>query len=387
MVAGFLLAREVSDLCIGKPPIRWLPPSSTVARAVAELEADGAADAAVAVWDGQEGADVAGRVRMADVLLFLCTDDGSGQATLADLLAAAGAPPVRRVEPDASVLEAVDALLGGAQSLVVPIRDNRHRPAHVEAEPMCWLTVEDVVRFFLGSVALFSQIALRSVSDLGAVRPARSVLAVAPGDDALSPIMPLLRTALATHASVAVVSGRRLVGEISPLTLCSSLDAPIAALSPMSLVDSARAPREAALGPRIRSRNLHGVLDLLNAGGRDLPSPSSSSSSSSSCASSSSSSSSDGEDEDEKNVTSAFTSMSRQARLSARWRKGIVACRRGSSLVAVMAQAVAHRVTQVWVLDDGPEGEELVGVVGLVDVLRVLRRHLLRAPPAHSMAE
>ncbi|VAH39039.1 unnamed protein product [Triticum turgidum subsp. durum] len=382
MVAGFLLESEVSDLCIGKPPIRWLPPSSTVARAVAELEADGAPGAAVAVWDGQAGAAVAGRLRMADVLLFLCADDGSGQATLADLLAAAGAPPVRRVEPDASVLEAVDALLGGAQSLVVPIRDNRHRPAQLEAESMCWLTVEDVVRFFLGSVALFSHIALRSVSDLGAVRPA---LAVAPGHDALFAVEPLLRAALATHASVAVVSGRCLVGEISPLTICSSLDAPIAALSPMSLVDSARAPREAALGPRLRSRNLHGVLDLLNAGGRHLSCPSSSSSSSSSSASSSSSS--DGEDDDEKNVISAFTSTGRQVKFSARWTKGVIACRRGSSLVAVMAQAVAHRVTQVWVLDDEPEGEELVGVVGLVDVLRVLRRHLLRAPPAHTMAE
>ncbi|XP_048559896.1 CBS domain-containing protein CBSX5-like [Triticum urartu] len=382
MVAGFLLESEVSDLCIGKPPIRWLPPSSTVARAVAELEADGAPGAAVAVWDGQAGAAVAGRLRMADVLLFLCADDGSGQATLADLLAAAGAPPVRRVEPDASVLEAVDALLGGAQSLVVPIRDNRHRPAQLEAESMCWLTVEDVVRFFLGSVALFSHIALRSVSDLGAVRPA---LAVAPGHDALFAVEPLLRAALATHASVAVVSGRCLVGEISPLTICSSLDAPTAALSPMSLVDSARAPREAALGPRLRSRNLHGVLDLLNAGGRHLSCPSSSSSSSSSSASSSSSS--DGEDDDEKNVISAFTSTGRQAKFSARWTKGVIACRRGSSLVAVMAQAVAHRVTQVWVLDDEPEGEELVGVVGLVDVLRVLRRHLLRAPPAHTMAE
>ncbi|KAF7012387.1 hypothetical protein CFC21_026583 [Triticum aestivum] len=382
MVAGFLLESEVSDLCIGKPPIRWLPPSSTVAGAVAELEADGGPGAAVAVWDGREGADVAGRVRMADVLLFLCVHDGSSEATLADLLAAAGAPPVRRVEPDASVLEAVDALLGGAQNLVVPIRDNRHRPAHLQAEPMCWVTAEDVVRFFLGSVAFFSQIALRSVSDLGAVRPARSVLAVAPGDDTLSATEPLLRAALATHASVAVVSGRCLVGEISPLTLCSSL----AALSPMSFVDSARAPREAALGPRLRSRNRHGVLDLLNAGGRDLPSPSSSSSSSSSSASSSSSSS-DGEDEDEKRVTPAFTSTGRQAKFPARWTKGVIACRRGSSLVAVMAQAVAHRVTQVWVLDDEPEGEVLVGAVGLVDVLRVLRRHLLRAPSAHSMAE
>ncbi|KAE8817168.1 hypothetical protein D1007_05379 [Hordeum vulgare] len=376
MAAWSLLARDVSDLCIGKPPLRWLPPSSTLARAVAELEASGGPDAAVAVWDGRAGAAVAGRVRMADVLLFLCVDDGSSsEATLADLLAAGGAPPVRRVEPDASVLEAVDALLGGAQSLVVPISDNRRRPetAHLEPESMCWVTVEDVVRFFLGSVALFSQIALRSVSDLGAVRPARSALAVAPGEDALSAIMPLLRTALATHASVALVSCRCLVGEISPSTLCS-LDASVAALSTgflVSFVHTSRTPHSAAL----RLRN------LLH--------PMSPSSSSSSSPSSSSSSYSSSEDEDEeRNGTPAYRSQGGEhvSSYSARWTKGRepIACRRRSSLVAVMAQAVAHRVTQVWVLDDEPKEEELVGVVSLLDVLRVLRRHLLRA---HSMAD
>jgi len=54
-----------------------------------------------------------------------------------------------------------------------------------------------------------------------------------------------------------------------------------------------------------------------------------------------------------------------------------ILCRRGSSLVAVMVQAMAHRATHVWVADER-EGEEreLVGVVGLLDVLRVLRHYL-----------
>ena len=49
----------------------------------------------------------------------------------------------------------------------------------------------------------------------------------------------------------------------------------------------------------------------------------------------------------------------------------------GSSLVAVMVQATAQRAMHVWVADE-QEGEEheLVGVVGLLDVLRVLRHHL-----------
>lgn len=103
MAARFLLTHvDVSDLCIGKPPLRWLPPSTTVAHAIAELECSShRPDSAVAVWDGVAGAAVAGRVRMADVVLFLCADDGNNQATLVDLLAAAGAPPVHRVEPDA----------------------------------------------------------------------------------------------------------------------------------------------------------------------------------------------------------------------------------------------------------------------------------------------
>ena len=175
-----------------------------------------------------------------------------------------------------SLLEAVDALLGGAQSLVVPIRGTM---------TMCWLTVEDVVRFFLGSVALFSPTASRSVSDLGVVRPA-TALSVAAGDDALSAVVPLLRAALEKHASVAVVSsGRRLEGEISPSTLCS-LDAPVAAAAAFaalsagelaSFLDGGRAPREGALRvvrSRLRCLNLLGILDLLDVVDPPSPSPS-----------------------------------------------------------------------------------------------------------------
>ena len=244
-------------------------------------------------------------------------------------------------------------------------------------------------------LALFSPTASRSVSDLGVVRPA-TALSVAAGDDALSAVVPLLRAALEKHASVAVVSsGRRLEGEISPSTLCS-LDAPVAAAAAFaalsagelaSFLDGGRAPREGALRvvrSRLRRLNLLGMLDLLD-GGRDVVDPPSpSSSSSSSLSSSSSASSFSSEDDEDEHVPSAYKSTSWRGRHSARRTKGIrraagqpIACRRGSSLVAVMAQAVTHRVSQVWVVDDE---EELVGVVGFLDVLRVLRHHLLAAP-------
>ncbi|KAK1686797.1 hypothetical protein QYE76_047645 [Lolium multiflorum] len=348
MAGRFLLTHDVSDLCIGKPALRWLPPSSTVAHAVAELDGQGP-DACVAVWDGTGTAAVAGRVRMSDVALFLCADGNLAspaaalQASLADLLAANNAPPVRCVQPHVSVLEAVDALLGGAQCLVVPIQDNRRLGAlEAGVTMMCWLTVEDVVRFFLGSVALFSSTASRPVSDLGVVSPALSVAAT---DSALSAVAPLLRT-----ASIAVVSGGRIEGEISPSTLCpfdpslaAAAFATLTAGELASFIDCAPTTREAALRvvrSRLRRRKLHGMLDLLD-GHDDLSSPSSLSSSSSPF----SSSSSDNDDE-----------------------------------AAYSRTAVAHRVTQVWVLGDE---DELVGVVGFLDVLRVLRRHLLHTPPAH----
>jgi CBS domain-containing protein len=273
------------------------------------------------------------------------------------------------------VLEAVDALLGGAQCLVVPIQDNRRRGAlEAGVTMMCWLTVEDVVRFFLGSVALFSATASRSVFDLGVVSPALSVAAT---DSALSAVAPLLRT-----TSIAVVSGGRIEGEISPSTLCS-LDpslaaAAFAALSAgevASFVDGAPTTREAALRvvmSRLRRRKLHGMLDLLD-GHDDLSSPSSLSSSSSPFSSSS-------EDDDEAAYNTRPTGKHGSWSKGRRAAREPISCRRGSSLVAVMAQAVAHRVTQVWVLGDE---EELVGVVGFLDVLRVLRRHLLHTPAAH----
>jgi len=250
---------------------------------------------------------------------------------------------------------------------------------------LCWLTVEDVVRFLLSSVGVFSATASRSVTELGAVRPA--ALAVAAGDSALSAV-PLLRAALASHASVAVVAGtgtgspaRRLVGEISPSALRSGGVASVAAIAALSagqlvsFLDWGGAPPAAtvhAVRSRLRRRNLLGMLDLLYGGTTDA-----SSSSSSSSASSSPSSSSD-EDEDIVDANGRKLIIASPHRhgssfLGRRRAEEATVCHRGSSLVAVMVQAMVHRATHVWVVEE----QELVSVVGLLDVLRVLRRHLV----------
>uniref|UniRef100_A0A0A9AVT8 CBS domain-containing protein n=1 Tax=Arundo donax TaxID=35708 RepID=A0A0A9AVT8_ARUDO len=262
----------------------------------------------------------------------------------------------------------------------------RWRAAVADRRELCWLTVEDVVRFLLSSIALFAPTTSRSVSELGVVRPA--TLAVAAGENALSAV-PLLRTALASHTSVAVVSGlfpRRLAGEISPSTLCScdvSVAAALAALSAgdlMAFIDWGGAPPDGtlhAVRSRLRRRNLLGMLDLLYGGDPSCPSSSSSSSS----ASSSSSSSDEDEDDGKTCIASPCARRGKRSFYSARTmaRRPVeeaIVCHQGSSLVAVMVQAMAHRATHVWVVEEG----ELVGVVGLVDVLRVLRHHPHQPP-------
>lgn len=282
-----------------------------------------------------------------------------------------------------SVLEAVDAFLGGAHTLAVPITE-RWRGA--DRGKLCWLTVEDVVRFLLSSVGVFSATASRSVSELGAVRPA--ALAVAAGDSALSAV-PLFRAALASQASVAVVAGtctgspaRCLVGEISPSALCSggvASAAAIAALSAdqlVSFLDWGGAPPAAtlhAVRSRLRRRNLIGMLDFLYGGTADVSSSSSSSSSASSSCSSSSDEDEDIVDADGRKLLIASPHRHGSSFLGRRRAEEATVCHRGSSLVAVMVQAMVHRATHVWVVEE----QELVGVVGLLDVLRVLRHHLV----------
>uniref|UniRef100_A0A0D3CR70 CBS domain-containing protein n=1 Tax=Brassica oleracea var. oleracea TaxID=109376 RepID=A0A0D3CR70_BRAOL len=64
-------------------------------------------------------------------------------------------------------------------------------------------------------------------------------------------------------------------------------------------------------------------------------------------------------------------SVSSAARMA---RKSVaIVCNRRSSLMAVMIQAIAHRVSYVWVVD---EDGCLVGMVTFVDILKLFREFL-----------
>jgi hypothetical protein len=289
-----------------------------------------------------------------------------------------------------SLLDAIDALLtGGCQCLLVPLHARAHKRHHhhhhtpsASGNDCCVLTREDIARHIFGSISHFSPVAALTVASLGLVhRAAHDVRADADGIDAV----PLLRNAASDGTAVAVVDGEdgALVGEICPGVLAScdveSVAAAFAALpvrDVMAYVDCSltHVPPEflvRAVRAQLKEKGLDAMAELMDAW--DAASLQSLSPSSSSLTSNSS-------DED-----SPVARARRPRRLSSGsfgWRstEDVVACHSGSSLVAVMAQALAHRVGYVWVVDEASGA--LVGVVRFADVLAVLREHILRSPAA-----
>ncbi|TKV93094.1 hypothetical protein SEVIR_9G203300v4 [Setaria viridis] len=372
-MAVSLLANEVSDLCIGKPAVRSLPLSAAAGELAAALRRVARSGAAACVAVTGPARAVAGRVGLADLLCFLCTEPEAlarPAAALAKpvsaLLPKDGGGEVRRVDPRSSILEALDAILSGAQVLAVPLRAGGRKKQLIggAAADFCWLTQEDLVRYFLNSIGLFYHAAARSVSSLGLVRT--DFLSVRPGESALS-AAPLIRHAVATETAVAVVTeDGHLVGEISPALLAACDETAAAAIATLSVadlmayIDYFGSPPEhilRAVKAGLKDKGLDAMLDLIE--DETLSSFSSLSASSSS-------------DEETGRPLLRRPSSGSYGRRSA---EEPVVCSPASSLVAVMVQALAHRVSYVWVLEEEDDCR-LAGIVTFADVLRVFREQL-----------
>ncbi|CAL4968021.1 unnamed protein product [Urochloa decumbens] len=407
-MAATLLSHVVSDLCIGRPRVLTLPPSTPVAAALAALRAG--ADPFVFV-DAEPAAQRAKRaaatlyvkVTAADILCYLCGDAnnlrdpaaalGRPVSAVANATVAGGHGVTHRVDPHTRLLDAIDVLLtDGCQGLLVPLHARaRKRQQHVvpcsdavalATSDCCVLTREDMARHLFGSISHFSPLAALTVASLGLVRR-DAAHALHADADALDAI-PLLRKAAADGTAVAVVAddGGALVGEICPAALaCCDVEPAAAAFAALSAGDVmayidcsllSHAPPEfllRAIRAELKDRGLDAVAELMDAAGAasDLPlSPSLSPSASSTSS-----------DEDSPSVLRGRRQPRRMSSSgSFGWRstEDVVACHSGSSLVAVMAQALAHRVGYVWVVDE--TSGALVGVVRFADVLAVLREHL-----------
>ncbi|KAJ0968953.1 hypothetical protein J5N97_021830 [Dioscorea zingiberensis] len=365
-----LLCREVTELCIGKPALRPLTATATVGEALLALKSRCDGELCVSVWTADKKA-IAGKVTVADVVCYLCSESNISDPVraLADPVSALlpkDSALVCRLEPNSSILDALDAILDGAQTLVVPIR--RRKLTAGGGGDFCWLTQEDLIRNFLNSIAVISSIAALPVASLDVVRS--DFLAIRHRDPALS-ALPLLRRAISTQTSVAVVTDDgKLIGEISPSTLAHCDEGVAAALAVLSAgdlmayIDWSPSPPESAIlavKSQLKNKNLTGMLDLLEEEfSQTLPISSSSSD----------------EDEDTpamiRRRPRRTRSGSYSSRMGRRSEEAIV-CHPKSSLVAVMIQALAHRVSYVWVVDDE---HSLVGIVAFPDILKVLREHL-----------
>ncbi|KAL2483604.1 CBS domain-containing protein CBSX5 [Forsythia ovata] len=392
-MAARLLAFEVADLCLGKPPLCALSVSATVGDALAALKT--AEDNSVSVWNCDhskrnlsavdEECVCIGKVCMVDIICYLCKEDNLSSPALAlkspvSVLLSKVNGLVRHVDPSSSLLEAIDLILQGAQNLVVPIKSNNtgnskrkqllksslSSPMIHNGVQFCWLTQEDVIRFLLNSIGLFSPIPTLSIDALDIISP--EFLAVGYHSPASSAIGAISR-ALVDQTSVAVVDDYgTLIGEISPFSLACCEETVAAAITTLSAgdlmayIDCGGPPEEIVrvVEARLKERNLEGMLEefVIESSSTIL-----------------SSSSSDEELPSPTRTLSRSGRYSRSSSYSARMvrRAEAIVCHPGSSLVAVMIQAIAHRVNYIWVIEDDCS---VVGIVTFANMLEVFREKL-----------
>ncbi|KAL6205691.1 hypothetical protein ACLB2K_022945 [Fragaria x ananassa] len=401
-MAVSFLRHEVSDLCLGKPALRSLSISATVADAVEALRTS--EDNFISVWDcnhhskslAGDQCRCVGKVCMVDVICYLSKDENLSspsaalKAPVSEILTKIPGT-VMHVEPSCSLLQAIDLILQGNQNLVVPIQtrlsstlrrkqfpkstNQMATTTNHNGQEFCWLTQEDVIRFLLSSIGVFSPMPALSIDSLGIINTT-DILAINYHSPASSAVQ-LITQSLEQQTSVAVVdSDDVLIGEISPFTLAccdESVAAAIATLSCgelMSYIDCGGPPEHLIkiVTERLKERKLKRALEnyssVINASANSVSSSSSSSSS-----------------DEESSVSSSSSKLrsagrfSRSNSYSARMvrRSEAIVCHPKSSLVAVMIQAIAHRVNYVWVIEDD---YSLVGVVTFTGMLEVFREHL-----------
>ncbi|XP_015889089.3 CBS domain-containing protein CBSX5 [Ziziphus jujuba] len=386
-MAVSLFAHEVSDLCLGKPALRSLSFTATVGEALSALKKLG--DSCISVWScdhskssciGDESCcRCVGKVCMVDVICFLCKEDNLSspltalQAPVSDLIPK-DTTLVRHLEPNASLVEAIDLILEGAQNLVIPIQTkNSTRKKPLINNPLsdstlhknreyCWLTQEDIIRYLLNCIGLFCPTAINPINALKVID--FDDIPVVHYDDPASSALTLISNSLVHQTSVAIVDVEgKLIGEISPFTLNSCEETTAAAIATLSAgdlmayIDGGGPPEDLVqlVKERLEERSYGAFVELM-----EEESTISSSSSFCSCSS-----------DDEFGPVRSGKLGSYSARLVRR--SEAIVCYPWSSMVAVMIQALAHRVSYVWVVE---EDGTLSGIVTFAGMLKVFREHV-----------
>ncbi|CAJ1961640.1 unnamed protein product [Sphenostylis stenocarpa] len=385
-MAARLSRHELSDLCLGKPPLRSLSVSDTVAGALAALKKID--DSYVTVWDCHHSfirqqqpqhhtsitkcsiCTCIGKVCMVDIICFLSKPENLSSPSAAlhspiSVLVHHTSPVlVRHLPPTASLLEAIEVMHEGVQNLVIPIKNqlecyDANTLHHNNNATYCWLTQEDVFRYLLNSIGVFSPTPANPINTLGII-DTQNLFAVC-YDDPASTTLDLLALSLVYQSSVAIVDPNgKFVGEISPYMLNSCDETVVPAMVTLSAgdftsyIDCGGPPEDLVQLVKERVQE-HNLTELLH----DETGLCSWSSFSSSCSS------------DEESSGKNWKLGGHSGRVGRR--SEAIVCYRWSSLVAVMIQALAHRVSYVWVVE---EDGTLTGIVTFQGMLKVFRDHL-----------
>lgn len=327
---------------------------------------------------------------------------------------------VEHIDPDASLLEALDAIVAGAQNLVVQITSKKYGrlskgslsqkhfftqnsmvlPAHAlipkshNGFEYCWLTHEDVLRFLLGYIGNFSPLPMMSIEDLGIIQT--DVLMVGVDEEAVS-ALEMIKTACLSLSAVAVVkctddelASPKLLGEISCSSLQACNETAALALATLSVGEFLAYTQDCGSPPttliEAMCTRLYKKLGLLKGGDQhqNLQEPLSKLTDVSWMPQDLEMSEESSDDESgvvsptgphdlsNKCLSGRFRSSSRVGYM-AKSRSGPIFCRPTSSLIAVIMQALAHREHYVWVTK---EDDTLVGIVTFADILSVILNHL-----------
>ncbi|XP_073128902.1 CBS domain-containing protein CBSX5-like [Henckelia pumila] len=350
----------VSELCLGKPELFGITAAATVNDALTVLKSSEGTH--VSVWESGDERAIrscfcVGKICMTDVILFLCREENLAdpfkafEAPVSQMLSE-GVSVIRHLDSNSSLLEALDYILEGTHNLAIPIQ----KKSLNNGGGYCWLTQEDVVRFLLSSIRVFSPIPSFAINSINVIE---SDIMILHRDEPASSAVGYFNRALNQQTSVAVVDEKyRLIGEISPNKLACCNETAAAAITVLSVGDlmayiNCRSPPEDLIQlvrTRLLERNLVRMSDLVNEFFH------------SSVYHSSSTRSSDDESGPSRNWGSGRNCPDRSCEA--------IACSPTSSLVAVIIQALAHRVSCVWVVE---EDHTLVGAVTFVGMLKVLR--------------
>ncbi|KAK7412329.1 hypothetical protein VNO78_03783 [Psophocarpus tetragonolobus] len=341
-MAARLCGHVVSDLCLGKQPLRSLSASDTVGDALAALKSID--DTFLSVWNCHHSfirkqnlplplplAQVCtciciGKVCMLDIICFLSKPSADLHSPVSALLHHNSPLLVRHLPPTASLLEAIDVMHDGVHNLVIPIQKPKQfhyleSNIHTDNSTYCWLTQEDLFRYLLNSIPLFSPTHAKPINSLGII-DTQNLFAVF-YDDPASSTLDLLSLSLFYQSSIAILdSNGKFASEISPFMLNSCDDSLLPAIATLSAGD---------------------LSSYILCGGPL-----------------------------HAHQQSSSTPNNSKLGLGLGLGLGLV-CHRSSSLVAVMIQALAHRVSYVWVVEhDGT----LTGIVTFQGILKVFRDHL-----------